>query len=158
MICPFAEGIEGSGIVLRLHGGGDRRSSSGSPQKRKHHFCQHTSSSAGLSNAAEGGPSDKSSSMVASMPCTVPVKYPALHSLSSKTVTSGSGVCTKCACNLQAVSQSNGVALYYTCHARNNCIYQLGVACAEVVEDYGTVPLPAPPPKPKPPAVTNPFF
>ena len=133
-----AEGIEGSGIVLRLHGGGDRGSSSGSPQKRKHQFRQRTSSSAGLFNAAEGGPSDESSSMVASMPRTAPVKCPALHSLSSKMVTSGSGVCTKCAHNLQVVSQSNGVALYYTCHAHNNCIYQLCVACAEVVEDYRT--------------------
>ena len=96
--------------------------------------------------------------MVASMPRTVPVKCPMSHSLSSKTVMSGSGVCTKCAHNLQVVSQSNGVALYYTCHARNNCIYQLCVACAEVVEHCGTVPLPAPLPNPKPPAVTNPFF
>ena len=30
------EGVEGSGLVLRLRGGGDRGSSSGSPQKRKH--------------------------------------------------------------------------------------------------------------------------
>ena len=69
-----AEGIEGNGLVLRLRGGCDRRSSSGSPQKRKHQFLQRTSSSAGLSNAAEGGLSDKSSSMVASMPRTAPVK------------------------------------------------------------------------------------
>ena len=32
------------------------------------------------------------------------------------------------------------------------------MACAEVVEHCGTVPLPAPLPNPKPPAVTNPFF
>ena len=153
-----AECVEGSGLVLRLRGGGDRGSSRSSPQKCKHQFRQRTSSSAGLSNAVEGRPSDKSSSMVTLMPRTAPVKCPALHSLSFKMVTPGSGVCTKCARNLQAVSQSNSVALYYTRHACNNCIYQLCVACAEVVEDCGTVPLPAPPPKPRPPAVTNPFF
>ena len=96
--------------------------------------------------------------MVASMPRTVPVKCPMSHSLSSKTVMSGSGVCTKCAHNLQVVSQSNSVALYYTCNTHNNCIHQLCMACAEVVEYCGTLPLPAPPPNSKPPTVTNPFF